>query len=468
MSLWRIHTRTDYVDLDVRQYCRDNSVAVLGWSLNDKQSEKYLNESGTSRAEFDNKRNEIDSPEKFEELEFKVFKKESSSVKRLMNVEENDLIWMRSKGKYYLGRVQKDSKWVFNKGDVEKINDIANQLTNIKWYEASETADESSVPGAVTTAFIKGSAFQRINKSGVEDYSKLLYNDISHEEIYKDVFLNNCISTFYSLLQPSDLEDLLCMYLYNKYHYITVPSTNKLSTQLYECVLIDPENKEPQFSSIYIQVKKGNVDLDFDDYKDLNGKIYLLTTEGKYKNKIESDRIIAIDPEVLYKFAIDEENRNCIPEKIKKWLDLMKKYDSSANCKGIIIDTNLSHSNTNEKEMLKSKQVCAYGNASRYINSYNIGDYALLYSKGKGVVAIGKVTSKQPIEIEDGLAHDLEYCVPVDGFASERELRYLRARTINELLGHNLYYASTMKVPFLKDKEVKLLIDKLKKEYGEE
>ena len=149
-------------------------------------------------------------------------------------------------------------------------------------------------------------------------------------------------------------------------------------------------------------------------------------------------------------------------------MDILEKNDSSEECKGIIIDTNLRHSNTNEKEMLKSKQVCAYGNASRYISSYRVGDYALLYSKGKGVVAIGKVTSKQPIEIEDGLAHDIEYCVPVDGFASERELRYLRARTINELLGHNLYYASTMKVPFLKEKEVKLLIEKLKKEYGEE
>ena len=258
MSLWRIHTRTDFVNEDVCEYCIKNNVAVLGWSLNDKQVEAYLKKNEMSMEEFSSLRNSIDSEEKYKDLASKVFAK-FSSVERLMKVEENDLIWMRGKGKYYLARVGKDSKWVFNKGEKERINDIANQLTNIQWFPASSTADESAVPGAVTTAFIKGSAFQKIKNTYVEDYSKLLYNELSEDYKYSDVFLTNCMSSFFSLLQPSDLEDLLCMYLYKDNHYITIPSTNKISTPLYECVLIDPENKDGNNTNIYIQVKKGKV-----------------------------------------------------------------------------------------------------------------------------------------------------------------------------------------------------------------
>ncbi len=139
MSLWRIHTRTDFVNEDVCEYCIKNNVAVLGWSLNDKQVEAYLKKNEMSMEEFSSLRNSIDSEEKYKDLASKVFAK-FSSVERLMKVEENDLIWMRGKGKYYLARVGKDSKWVFNKGEKERINDIANQLTNIQWFPASSTA----------------------------------------------------------------------------------------------------------------------------------------------------------------------------------------------------------------------------------------------------------------------------------------------------------------------------------------
>lgn len=75
-------------------------------------------------------------------------------------------------------------------------------------------------------------------------------------------------------------DDLLCMWLYHKYGYICIPSTNKLSTQLYECVLLDPKTGE----HIYIQVKNGNVEINADDYEQLQGDTWFLTTKGRVIN----------------------------------------------------------------------------------------------------------------------------------------------------------------------------------------
>ena len=468
MALWRIHTRTDSETLNVGQYCIDNNVAVLGWSFKKNHVNDYLSKNNITPEEFEQKRKDIGYEfKKYTELADQIYKK-YASVNRFHEVEKDDLLWMRCNGKYYLGRVTETTQWYFNPGEDEERNDVANQLTDIHWYPASETADESAVPGAVTTAFIKGSAFQRINKPGVEDYSKLLYNDICKGEYkYSGILLKKEFGSFYNLLQPADLEDLVCMYLYKKYKYITIPSTNKISTPLYECVLLDPENKDGKNTNIYIQVKKGKVDLRYSDYEGLNGKVFLLTTEGSIEKDVECNNIESIKSDELYNFAVDENNRDCIPEKIRKWIELLEKYDSSKICnKGVILDTNKSYSSTNEDEMLESSQICAYGSSKRYVNSLNKGDYALFYSKGNGVVAIGKVITDKYKTIEDGLAHEVEFCVPANGFP--REKCYLRAHEINKLLGHRLFYASTMKVPFLTEEESIQLIKELKKKYGED
>ena len=57
------------------------------------------------------------------------------------------------------------------------------------------------------------------------------------------------------------------MWLYKTKGYIVIPSTNKRGTELYECVLIDP--KAEDFKHIYIQVKKGDVEIDASNYSEL-------------------------------------------------------------------------------------------------------------------------------------------------------------------------------------------------------
>ena len=320
MEVWRLQVKTG--NKNIAKYCIENHVVAMGWSL------KELPES-----ERKNIKN-IKTFEDYCKYADKVYKS-YASVKRLKEqVKENDIIWMHSRdeGKYYFGRVKKESKWIFNSEAAEK-KDAGNQLTNIDWYEASTRADEESVPGAIATAFIKGSTLQRINKDGVKEYSQLLYNKIHDPE--KEQFTYEkphlCLDKhFYMLLSPSDVEDLLALRLYAEKKYVCIPSTNKIATAKYECVLVDPESEKRKH--IYIQVKKGKVDLEASDYVNLakdGNEVYLLTTEGRVKNADKYENITAFNPDEIYRFAIDPKYKNIIPEHVLYWIEFLSEIEES-------------------------------------------------------------------------------------------------------------------------------------------
>lgn len=133
---------------------------------------------------------------------------------------------------------------------------------------------------------------------------------------------------FYDCLSPNDCEDLVCLYLYDRKGYVTIPSTNKIATELYECVLVNPENG----MLAYPQVKKGSVPLDFNNYVDLvddqkrKKEVYLFTSEGIVnKSNVQSDLIHIITPNDLYRWvkAKMESENYLIPEGIVKWYKLI-------------------------------------------------------------------------------------------------------------------------------------------------
>ena len=91
----------------------------------------------------------------------------------------------------------------------------------------------------------------------------------------------------------------------------------------------------------------------------------------------------------------------------------------------------------------------------------------MFYSKGKGIVAIGRIKDDEAKELEneEGLYHDVEMLVPSGYDFSKSEKHYLNAHEISGLLNHGFYYASTMKVPFLDDFEVQRLRKALAEKY---
>ena len=288
---WSFHTEIDY----------DNR-----W----KEIQKYFEDTNSSDERW----------EKYKELCKKFgYKKVNDNIKRFHDdVKEGDYIWMRGNGIYYLAQVSQESKWDFKIEEEFFSADMCNTLTNIDWQKIG---DESAVPGVVNTSFIKGFTFQRINKKGIAEFSEYLYKKSTndHSPLKK---IERSQKNFYNWLSPSDCEDLLCMYLFNEEGYVCIPSTNKISTPLYECVLVHPTSG----SKIYPQVKKGAVDLDCEKYvhlvEDTNNRVCLFTTEGKYSEN-NHENIICIDPKDVYEWAIKAETpKHLLPASVELWKNI--------------------------------------------------------------------------------------------------------------------------------------------------
>lgn len=94
------------------------------------------------------------------------------------------------------------------------------------------------------------------------------------------------------------------------------------STQLYEYVLIN-ENGEQAFT----QVEQGDIDIDAKLYENLDGKVFLFTTEGKLENleNVSENKIKKVSPEDIYKFLLDENNKKFLSENIINRLKFWEK-----------------------------------------------------------------------------------------------------------------------------------------------
>lgn len=152
-----------------------------------------------------------------------------------------------------------------------------------------------------------------------------------------------------------------------------------------------------------------------------------------------------------------------------------KPYDFHMNPrarKGIMFDTNLSWSADNEKCMLERGHIEAYGNVKWAVDSFAKGDYALFYSKGRGVIAIGEITSREARELhdvkdaDDGRYHEVKMIIPENVSASDDYNQSLYPYEIKELLNQGFYFARTDKRPYLSEEQVETLIDALKKKYN--
>ena len=228
---------------------------------------------------------------------------------------------MRDNGIYYLGYVGNNLRYVYNPSIDALEHDAANQIEDVEW---KPIGDESQVPGVIATAFIQGRTLQRVRKAYMYEYASFIYNgkplvvNAESNESLKQLFFN-CLS-------PSDCEDLVCLYLYDKANYIAIPSTNKIATELYECVLVNPLNGK----LAYPQVKKGDKELKPNDYIELikdnpNKEVYLFTSEGKVQDDIHIDNIHSISPDELYSWTKEKiaGNSFLIPEGIVKWYKLI-------------------------------------------------------------------------------------------------------------------------------------------------
>lgn len=323
VNVWRLHTNTDSKKGKIAQYCLDNKVVAMGWSLTHKHIEKLTLKRQERVLE---RKKHIKTYEDFNAIveKYNIYGKYDSVARLSKELAIDDLIWIRLDGIYWLGRCTKDSKYIFNYTAPEEL-DAANQVTNIDWVRVG---DESEVPGAVTVALIMGRTFQRINKSGISKFSQIIYNIKSNTNYYKDVTFDNSMENFFTLISPTECEDLLCLYLYHKENYICIPSTNKIATELYECVLVQPQTGR----KAYIQSKEfnnPNANLDARKYENLEGDIYFFLHKGYLNNVQNYPNMHIVDSKTLYEFTHTPEAQKILPSGILHWLNFIKQNSIS-------------------------------------------------------------------------------------------------------------------------------------------
>lgn len=332
-NVWRLQTKTDNNETDykVSDYCIENKILAMGWSLKDTHLEKptctldlikdrkYINEQRDLIA--NTKENKV-----FKEYEKFVNKNKVypkiDNVRRLNNISESDLVWIRKDGVYWLGLVQKNSKYKYDSSTKALDMDASNQRTNIEWFNIGGEAD---VPGIITTSFFRGNTLQKINNDSALKFSKYIVNKLKlNNPIYDIDPIVNSPDSIFDLISPNDCEDIICMWLFKKYGYITIPSTCKSSTQLYECVLInhDKDKSKQNKKNVYVQVKKGTVDLDTEKFKHLDGEVYLFTTKGQITGE-KYENIKILDPKEIYEFIMNSENDYILPDKVIRWRELL-------------------------------------------------------------------------------------------------------------------------------------------------
>ena len=364
--VWRLHTKPkvsvkNKLEDKVADEIMKRKIVAIGWTLREDIYNELTNEDKIKLEESENsiksdfeKYKEIIEKNSYETIrgEKKNFfnGKVNANLIRLNNLEKDDLIWIRSKGKYYLGRVTEKSHYLYAYRDSKKNSDILkiginNQFTDIEWQKIGS---ESDIPGRILIAFYHKGTLIEIDEKSVLDISQILYNKRDNYYKIPNKIVNNK-ENFYDLLSPYDCEDLLYFYLYNKNKYVVIPSTNKTSTQNYEFEMINHENRNEK---IYIQVKNGyskGSDLYLEDYQKLDGEVYLLTTAGniyetKTKKKLlqidfkqnyefeeigsteNNKKIYAVNPEALYEFAKEayEDESILMPQSILQWFEYLK------------------------------------------------------------------------------------------------------------------------------------------------
>ena len=358
---WRLHTKPklskkNKLEDKVTNELIRRKIVAIGWTLREDIYNELTNEDKIKVEE--NEKSIKDDFEKYKEIieknSYKTIKddkrkffygKVNPNLIRLNNLKKDDLIWMRSKGIYYLGRVTEKSHYLYAYRDSKKDSDIlklgiSNQFTGIEWHEIGT---ESEIPGRILIAFYQREALIEIDEKFVVDISQILYNKKDNYYKISDKLENNK-TNFYGLLSPNDCEDLLYFYLYHKFKYIVIPSTNKINTQNYEFVMLNSNNRDKK---IYIQVKNGEVNIEINNYKNFRGEIYLLTTRGNVlkngkiltKNNIDMNNgkilnldnsfkgnIFIINPEALYEFAkrAYKDETILMPQSILQWFEYLK------------------------------------------------------------------------------------------------------------------------------------------------
>ncbi len=326
VSTWKVKGRGKYDNKTVMssEYFIKNNCVSCGWGDPAIENQEQVIDIRTYK-------------EKWEEMYEKYKKKWGyQGIHQLFErVKEGDFLWTRLAGVYYVAQVPDTTENLFyvDLSDDAKKYDCVVQLKNIFW---KKIGTEEKVPGSIS-AFTKNSnAIVRVDSSEKIKATSMFSDSVLYDRPAKKIEDKNMILRF---IGSYGFEDVIALWLYDKFNYVVIPSTNKTSTQKYEFVLVDGSRTNSNYSSskrIYLQAKNGDNNLSLKDYiiNHTGDEIWLVTSRGKIYDetgKLESKKIMqymktndgfekkGYNIKELVNFLFDESKNPILPEAIKVW-----------------------------------------------------------------------------------------------------------------------------------------------------
>lgn len=148
-----------------------------------------------------------------------------------------------------------------------------------------------------------------------------------------------------------------------------------------------------------------------------------------------------------------------------------KPYDlhiDSRSIKGVMFDTCEKYYAGAFLDMFAKAKISAYGDKEDTVYCFNKGDYVFYYKNG--IIGAGIIISDviQEQKIIPGYNTYESYCkvkLLTPALKDYREIKCISASKIKNLLGHGFFFATTAKVPYLDESEVKILVNESRKLY---
>lgn len=291
------------------EFCRNNHLIGVGWHHN------YINQNPTN----------IDEAKK---LVIQKWKKWPSALKYLLEkVKKDDHVWIHQKGKYHLCKIQND-ELLYGQDINENFDKYDLGHARIaEWVEVPEVF----VSGKVQRGTIAQRMIQKIKITDDEvKYNEFLFEKLSNDENWfpnidemKLKILMQEISkkSFFDLMTPDDVEDLVSAYLQSQ-NWLLIKSTCFRSKPKYEFSM---QNKSGKVARIQVKSGKNPNSLPPKNYKDdanENSLVFLFSTNKEPYPGDSVEYVHALSDEELFSWQKNNLWTFAMSLKIRFWIYL--------------------------------------------------------------------------------------------------------------------------------------------------
>lgn len=236
----------------------------------------------------------------------------SFTVAGMLDGKENDLIWMRLKGLYYLSRIKN-----IRHHENSEENESANEVCTVDVYDFIYIGTFHEIPRIIQEPFRCSTPSIKNNLAVI---TTAIYNAKRGTKIYETRALPR-EDLLTQMLTELDLEDVICLYLQLEKQYLVYFATCEKDDG---CFMVKSDGSHKCFFKFIDSCHSDELtDEEYSEYIKKGytcGYIYSENPQYVYENG--KGNITYLDKETILNFM--ESHENILPERIREWLQFTK------------------------------------------------------------------------------------------------------------------------------------------------